>query len=59
VRPDIHPLRAEAAEFKPAPSLEALARDRLSGLAVGIAFLHAVVGLGHLLNPLAGICTAH
>ncbi len=50
-RPDLHPLRADAAEFAPAPSLEILARDRLARLAVGIAFLHAVVGLGHLLNP--------
>ena len=50
-RPDIHPLRANAAEFAPAPSLEVLARDRLARLAVGIAFLLFVVGLGHLLNP--------
>jgi len=50
-RPDIHPLRAGAAEFAPAPSLEVVARDRLARLAVGLAFLHIVVGLGHLLNP--------
>ena len=50
-RPAIHPLRATAAEFGPAPSLESVARDRLLVLTVGLAFLHVVVAFGHLLNP--------
>ncbi len=49
--PIIHPLRASAAEFGPAPSLESVARDRLLALVVGLAFIHAVVAFGHLMNP--------
>jgi PAS domain S-box-containing protein len=51
-KPAVHPLRATAAELPPAPSMEVLARDRLLNLATGLACLHVVVGLGHLLNPL-------
>jgi PAS domain S-box-containing protein len=49
--PTVHPLRAAAAEFAPAASLEAVARDRLLRLAVGLAFVHVVVAFGHVLNP--------
>jgi PAS domain S-box-containing protein len=49
--PAVHPLRAAAAEFAPAASLEDVARDRLLRLAVGLAFIHVVVAFGHLLNP--------
>ncbi len=50
-QPDTNPLRANAAEFTPAPSLEVVARDRLQSLAVGLAFLLLVVAFGHLMNP--------
>ena len=50
--PTVHPLRAAAAEFAPAASLEDVARDRLLRLAVGLAFIHVVVAFGHLLNPM-------
>ena len=50
-QPALHPLRAAAAEFAPAPSLECVARDRLLSLTVGLAFLHVIVAFGHLLNP--------
>ena len=49
--PTVHPLRAAAAEFAPAASLEDIARQRLLRLAVGLAFIHVVVAFGHLLNP--------
>ncbi len=49
--PEVHPLRAAAAEFAPAASLEDVARDRLLRLAVGLAFIHVVVAFGHVLNP--------
>jgi PAS domain S-box-containing protein len=49
--PQVHPLRATAAEFAPAPSLEIVARDRLLSLAVGLACIHVVVAFGHLLKP--------
>src|ERR1043166_1251973 len=49
--PAVHPLRAAAAEFAPAPSLECVARDRLLRLVTGLAFLHIIVSFGHLLNP--------
>jgi PAS domain S-box-containing protein len=49
--PAVHPLRAAAAEFAPAPSLEVVARDRLLNLTVALAFLHVVLAFGHLLNP--------
>src|SRR5882724_5116203 len=49
--PSVHPLRASAAEVAPAPSLEAVAQDRLLGLVIGLAFLHVVVAFGHSLNP--------
>ena len=48
----MHPLRAAAAEIAPAPSLEAVAGERLLRLVIGLAFLHVVVAFGHLLNPL-------
>ena len=50
-QPETNPLRLNAAEFAPAPSLEAMARDRLSSLAVGLAFVLVVVAFGHLMNP--------
>lgn len=50
-QPETNPLRSNVAEFAPAPSLEAMARDRLSSLAVGLAFLLVVVAFGHLMNP--------
>jgi PAS domain S-box-containing protein len=46
-----NPLRANVAEFAPAPSLEAVARDRLLSLTVGLAFALVVVAFGHLINP--------
>ena len=49
--PSLHPLRAYAAEADPTPSLESVARQRLLRLVVGLAFLHAVLAFGHLLNP--------
>jgi PAS domain S-box-containing protein len=49
--PSLHPLRASAAELAPTPSLESVARHRLLGLVVGLAFLHVVIGFGHLRNP--------
>jgi PAS domain S-box-containing protein len=49
--PAVHPLRASAAEFAPAPSLEAVARDRLLNLTVGLAFIHVVLAFGHIINP--------
>ncbi|HTD67034.1 MAG TPA: PAS domain S-box protein, partial [Candidatus Limnocylindria bacterium] len=49
--PAVHPLRAAAAEFAPAPSLECVARDRLLRLSLGLAFLHFIVAFGHVLNP--------
>ncbi len=51
LEPEANPLRANAAECAPAPSLEVVARDRLSSLAVGLAFILAVVAFGHLINP--------
>ena len=50
-QPDTNPLRASAAEFAPAPSIEVVARDRLQGLCVGLAFVLVVVAFGHLMNP--------
>ena len=50
-QPETNPLRLNAAEFAPSPSLEAMARDRLSSLAVGLAFVLVVVAFGHLMNP--------
>src|SRR6186713_3201013 len=49
--PVLHPLRAAAAEFAPAASLEEVARDRLLRLTVGLAFIHVIVAFGHVLNP--------
>lgn len=48
---DVHPLRGGAAEIAPAPSLEVVARDRLSRLAIGLAALHIILAFGHLLVP--------
>ncbi len=50
-QPETNPLRANAAEFAPAPSIEVVARDRLQGLCVGLAFVLMVVAFGHLMNP--------
>jgi len=49
--PAMHPLRAFAGELAPAPSLEVVARDRLLRLAVGLACLSFVAGLGYLIKP--------
>jgi PAS domain S-box-containing protein len=50
--PAVHPLRAAAAEFAPAPSLEAVARDRLLQLVVALAFIHVALAFAHLLHPI-------
>jgi PAS domain S-box-containing protein len=50
--PAVHPLRAAAAEFAPAPSLEVVARDRLLRLVVVLAFIHVGLAFAHLLNPI-------
>ena len=50
--PAVHPLRAAAAEFAPAPSLEVVARDRLLHLVVLLAVIHVALAFAHLLNPI-------
>jgi len=51
MKPEAHPLRGVTAEWLPAPSLEALARDRLLILVMGLAFLHIVLALAHAVAP--------
>jgi PAS domain S-box-containing protein len=48
---EAHPLRGGTADWLPAPSLEMLARDRLLALLLGLAFLHVLIGITHVLNP--------
>src|SRR5687767_13625724 len=50
--PAVHPLRAAAAEFAPAPSLEAVARERLLHLVVVLAFIHVALAFGHVMSPI-------
>jgi PAS domain S-box-containing protein len=49
--PNSNPLRANVAEFAPAPSLETIARDRLLSLTIGLAFALVIVAFGHIVNP--------
>lgn len=49
-KPEPHPLRGVTAEWLPAPSLETLARERLLVLLLGLAGLHVLLAMAHVLD---------